>query len=576
MRFGGRVNSLATLRRSLLQRSEDGPQLVTPSIFGDTLDALLDSARSMGGGLVSSDAALNAVQAFWKSKRITTFKDTRLVAFSLALPVGDAGESILDDIALFGYAMKTVDDWRARPQLFRRCYHGLVKSYFDYDAARSIPSLSGQSNWISLREYLRKHVTNLAVDQQTCPEWVLAVQDHSEVFTEDPFNRLGSIALKGEQHRISELKSQLLIGDSSWFSRELFFAKLRAACQLSDADFVARLPEMLDEVAANSVLHDTGLGILLDRYASGASLPVHRRLRDHTVLRWGNPWLTANTMRWGSVRKDTRALLSDWLKLEFIESFFTLLAEDGHSDERRMEFWKRYVNEIDHIHFALGADARASRAKDFVELRHKAKDLTVALGDGPAQNNAFIMSMNGFVIVEFSGRANALYVYRSSDEMPFDVKRTVYSATNRRNSLKSQKHFERLSHQDGIHGYATWEERFAKTLSVRCKLHPNASSGAGGGAASQSQGLGGKALKKKSASAESPMSTSDWLNRRFSAALFDRYCYLYKLEVEDLRAKGGNFWVHDFMNQKDVSLVLQHWGFRYKAERGAWWRQSLS
>ena len=181
--------------------------------------------------------------------------------------------------------------------------------------------------------------------------------------------------------------------------------------------------------------------------------------------------------------------------------------------------------------------------------------------------------MNGYVVVEFSGRANALYVYRSADAIPFDVRRDVYSAKNRRNSLKNTKHYERLSHQDGIHGYATWEERFTVALSVRCKLNPFVSSSVGAGSASHLLSTVGKSSKRKSPSASMPVSTSDWLNQSFSEALFDSYCYLYKLEVEDLRAKGGNLWVHHYSNQKDVSLVLQHWGFRYKAEREAWWRQ---
>jgi len=53
-------------------------------------------------------------------------------------------------------------------------------------------------------------------------------------------------------------------------------------------------------------------------------------------------------------------MVADWLKLEFIETFFTKLAEDGLGDPRRMNFWKRYVKSIDHIEFALGSSARNS------------------------------------------------------------------------------------------------------------------------------------------------------------------------------------------------------------------------
>jgi hypothetical protein len=567
------LNPLATLRSRLLQRADMDCSLVAPTALENALDMLRARASSMGGGLVSPDAALIAVSAFWQSKQISTFKDTRLISFGLSLPVGDAGESILDDLVLFRVAIASVDEWRAKPKLFRRLYHGLVKSYFDYDSDRAPQGSSGRSNWSHLRTYLADHVGTLSADHQPCPEWVLAAQEYSEVFSEDPFGRLGRIALDGEQQRVGELKAQLLIDDSSWFSRKLFFAKLRAACQLGDPEFVDQLPGLLDEVAANSVLHDTGLGILLDRYAIGEALPVHRKLRDHTVLRWGNPWLAANAMRWGNVQTKTRELLAEWLKLEFIESFFTLLSEDGHSDKRRMEFWTRYVNEIEYVHFALGADARASSAKDFVELRRKAKELTVALGDGPAQNNAFIMRMNGFVVVEFSGRSNALYIYRSADTIPFDVTRTVFSATTSRNSIKSPRHLKRLSHQDGIHGYTTWEERFANELRVSCMLHPNRSIATDDWVSPFPFGPRNMVPNSKSQSARIPLTITDWLNRSYSSAALARFCVEYKLKIEDLRGKGGNVWVYDYLFRRDVASVLEHWGFRYKGEREAWWRQ---
>lgn len=595
MRFGGTVRSLAILRNTLLELAADDRHLVTASDFDDALDALRARSKSMGGSAISSDARVNAVKAFWESKRITTFKDARLVAFSLALPIGSSGESILDNVSLFDSAIRSVDGWRSKPHLFRRCYHGLVSSYFDYDCPKAISSRSGPRNWITLRDYLGAHIEDLSANEQSCPEWVLAVREFPEIFTAEPFSKLSDVALNGEHLRLSELKHQLLIGDSSWFSRELFFAKLRAACLLGDAEFVERLPALIEEVEANSVLHDEGLGILLDRYASGTSLPVHRKVRDHTVFRWGNPWLAANTMRWGNVREETRKLLSEWLKLEFIESFFTLLAEDGHSDKRRMEFWKRYVNEINHIHFALGADAQDSRVKDFVELRRKARDLTVKLGDGPAQNNAFIMTMGDFVVVEFSGRANALYIYSTAAGLPFDVKRTVFSARSARNSLKNTENFERLGHQDGIHGFDTWEERFEATLSARCRITPGGSRRAKGGSKLRSSGA--LSARGRSQAVEAPRGESSdgsnsstvartssnatggsvpnvaWFGEPFSADLFDLFCTTFELEADDRRSKGGSLWVHNWQNRTEVSEVLEHWGFRFKVDRGAWWRQ---
>ena len=53
-------------------------------------------------------------------------------------------------------------------------------------------------------------------------------------------------------------------------------------------------------------------------------------------------------------------MVSSWLKLRLIEDFFGLLSEDGINDQRRINFWKRYVDRISDMHFALG-DCRLFR-----------------------------------------------------------------------------------------------------------------------------------------------------------------------------------------------------------------------
>jgi hypothetical protein len=69
------------------------------------------------------------------------------------------------------------------------------------------------------------------------------------------------------------------------------------------------------------------------------------------------------------------------------------------------------------------------------------------------------------------------------------------------------------------------------------------------------------------------MDVSDWLALPFTETRFRRFCSEYTLMVEDFRGKGGNVWVYDFSNRKELTRVLKNWGFRYKAEREAWWRQ---
>ena len=179
---------------------------------------------------------------------------------------------------------------------------------------------------------------------------------------------------------------------------------------------------------------------------------------------WENPWLPSNKTAWQRVSEDARQMVSNWLKGEFIEAFFTKLAQDGTSDRRRVNFWKRYVKAIDHVDFALGPTARNSRDPDFKVLKEKMKGLLWYL-DASGNNNAFIMRMGKLVVVEFSDMGNALYAYRDDQGLPFDLTKPLALPVNARNSLKnSARRRNKLTHKDGINGYSEWEDRFENWL----------------------------------------------------------------------------------------------------------------
>jgi len=293
-------------------------------------------------------------------------------------------------------------------------------------------------------------------------------------------------------------------------------------------------------------------------------------------------------------------MVSDWLKLEFIDSFFTLLAEDGESDSRRLNFWKQYVDEIDNIYFALGAAAQSSTSKDFVALLKKLNGISTNLGDGPASNNAFIMVMKGFVIVEFSGRANALYVYGGRHEAKFDVSRTVYGAKDVRNSLKSSVHLLWLKHKDATYGHATWEQAFAARLEDVCGIVPSRGLHRSRYVPYSASRFDSEPMPSASPShlaapesAQEPWTRSETDARssdpraplpfekapfvrsgqtpEFSDEAFRGLAASYRLPVVDLRASGGFLWVREVNLSRELESVLQLWGFKFRATRG-WWR----
>lgn len=523
----------------------------------DVLAEMAARAKSKTTRPVSEDHQLEAVRRFWGSQEVPSFRDAYLLSWGLCLPHRPMGPCIIEDRSLLQRVLDGVDNWNVQPRAYRRCYQGLVKSYFTYDALSDSASLAGRSNWKLLRDYLRDR-NGLIRDDRVHPEWVDTVIGNRQLFGDNPCGPYVDALLGGDVGAIDHLCEQLGIDKASWFLRELVLAQVRSAAHLGHEPFKAFLPRLLELLAGNVVLRDRGLALLLDRYMKVPGMHLHQGLRDASVQWWGNPWLPSNKTRWGSVVPEARAMVADWLKGELIETFFTKLAEDGLGDKRRMEFWKRYVKAIDHIEFALGSTARNSREKDFVLLRDKMKGLICYL-DASGTNNAFIMRMGDLIAVEFSGMSNAFYGYSASKSLPFDTKKMLRLEVNAPNSLKHRESCRVLwmKHQDGIHGWEKWEHMFEATMKQECGVKPDAQ-------------ILATTTPRVHYSRHDPSSHSDGA-QLYSRSALNRFVNAQGLRVEDKTAQGSNLWVRADASDQHVSDALIRWGFRYKAGKG-WWR----
>jgi hypothetical protein len=302
-------------------------------------------------------------------------------------------------------------------------------------------------------------------------------------------------------------------------------------------------------------------------------------------------------MRWGRVTPEARAMVAEWLKLEFIEAFFTLLAEEHIGDNRRLEFWARYVNAIEDIHFALGTDARENRSPDFQALRKKMAGLVVPLQDNVRTNNAFIMRMGSLVIVEFSGYSNACYAYDANKALPFRFDIPVVLPKNMRNSLKHSNHALWLAHQGGVRGFDTWEERFEAELAQGYGIKPKGAKvqpmvmmqpiqtphpSQAAALTSPPPSHPGTTRPRPSPTAErsrftEPDPTSDiasWTRTNYSRKALSEFAERFGLQIEDLTPppRGGNLWVRTGDSHIGINEVLLKWGFRFKNASKGWWR----
>jgi len=471
------------------------------------------------------------------------------------------------------------------PRPFRRCYHGLLHSYLQYDPEDDDSKPIGKRNWGSLRSYLHQRASNIRAPGIAEPEWIAAISANRELLTEQPCASYANAALEGDVRRFEDVCRSLDIVGNWWLIRQFVLAQIKAAAAQIDSRFRNLLPKLEAMLEQHEYFLGDGLAALLERYGTSEPLELDENLRDFAVKHWGNPWLKLNDKKWGRVSASTRQMVTGWLKLKFIQKFFSLLAEDGVNDQRRLEFWLGYVDHISDMHFALGNDAMYSASPDFKQLRvEMAGRLLHLSAGGPPSNNAFIMRIGRHVVVEFGETGNACFVFDGRRDLPFNLNgRYVHGSTE----LKDKSRVARLLHIDRSH--ARWETTFKSELRPLLGVVPDltprhsqthASPRPTSTARPPVETRGSAPISPDAASptatSRNPVSSSGVRNflviPSFSETAFKAFVEERTLECADRRPQGGALWVFVDPADTDNTRQLKAWAFRYSQGKG-WWRR---
>ncbi len=536
----------------------------------NSIDAVISSLQArvgFGVSVPSDDLQRQAVYRFWNSQRLENLKEARLVSFGLCIKAGAAGSCIMEDRQRFRAVLDNhvgVGRWRNEPRLYRRCHQGLIRSYFTYDSMIDDASAIGKQNWSDLREYLSARTDDIE-DERGNPDWVNLALENRDLFTENPYQRYVASLLEGNTTVLDSICANLGITKDSWFLRELILAQVRQAINRDPDTFISLLPRLLELLETNEVIRDRGLVLLLNRYMRISEQEFNQTLQDCSVKWWGNPWLPSNKARWGGVEPETREMVSNWLKREFIEAFFSKLAKDGVGDKRRANFWLKYAKSMSNIQFALGSTAMSSNDKDFVILRRKMAGLHTTLIDSNSSNNAFVMTIGNLVAVEFGGLGNAFYGYDKKHTLPFDMSKPVRLTKNGVNSLKHDSHILWMQHQDGIKGWDRWEEMFEATLRENFHISP------------QPEMTKNRIRVTTPLPQQFQLTTPTKQNQEhagelhYSDAMLKVFAANKGLKIDDFRPANGNLWVRTDNQNPQVNKILKAWKFAYKPRKG-WWK----
>lgn len=506
------------------------------------LKKLKDWLKDSDENSPSVDLIQESLLRFHKSGTVTNLKDARLICRGVATPIGAKHVRLIDDTILFPKLMDCIDQYSAEPRKFRRCYRGLLSSYFSFDPGGDDSVGAGYGNWKRLRTFLSEHLKTIQTGG-TNPDWVGAITAHQNLLSDKPCERYGTAFLEGRKGDFEEAETHLDISGASWVGRSVVQAMVSAASNLDDDGFKQHLPELLRLLnePRHASLVDNGLSQILDRYSQTTPLAMHPGLCNFAVEHWKNPWVNKNHARWRLVSEAARKMVADWLKLDFLKQFFELLSADGSNDTRRLDFWARYHTRIDDMYFVLGRYAMHNRIPAFIELRKKMEGRLLAFqGGGAPENNAFIMTIGDYAFVEFGTTGNAAYVYQISSGLPFDLANaTTLSSSN----LKDKYSAERLMHKDNVHGYAKWEERIDSHLFLKYDI------------------------RAKDDELPEPWRSGSWLAEG-TLRNIEAFCRAFSLNFEDRRDAGGQYWIDADNSNRVISSQLKAWGFGYREGRG--------
>jgi hypothetical protein len=487
---------------------------------------------------------------FTKGPDVALKTHLRYVFWGLIEPWGDKQKRALADAGLFNKIVREIEKLESFDIPFS-AWRGLVSAYFGW-----VPVDREQvefKNWLELRRLILSRVRYK--QEGFKPAWFIVLIEHINLLGDSPCDRYGSALLNGDDAILKPLKDELKIPNISWFWSDLFLSQVKSAAETDDDRFLNHIEKLLPKVSEYKFSADAALTILLERYnQSKQRARPHILLREEAINFWGSPHLERNA-RWGQVKAETKAMIQNWLVVKALDDFFRLLQEDNAADERRLNFWLRYQQSIGYFHFALGPEANQNRHKDYQSFRTRFRDHICQLtSQGKRENNAFLLQIGRYWIVEFGAIGNACYIYESNN-VPFDIASrymNLYILKDKRKAILN------LSHN------SDWEYRFDKKLN-EIGIYPD-----------KDLSLSKREIRNPHSKIDNPETKRfSHATLTYSSAISEgkKIAEDYALKIDDQRYQiGGGFWILWDKPLGPIAERLSRAGYKFYQGRG-WWHK---
>jgi len=495
----------------------------------------------------SKEDAYAAARAFLRDQPLDAWQRD-LLATAVAEPIRELAGAMVLGHRGFANLLATYEGEARQGELWRLTWHGLLYSYFHYDPSREEEDRN-RKGWVALRSFLER--TWPLIDRQAgtmlVPDWVVVLRSESTVLGAKPADKYARAYLSGDTAATDQLAADLGIPQASWFWHALVLGAVEQAAAASDAEFRHLIPQLIQLIQQKPGFRDEAIELILNRYHACIGAPQDERLRDfvcqHSV--WKNPKLKSAGIAtaWNRVSDSVWKMVLGWVNERNLKDFFDILAARNQADEGRLAFWSSYLKQITWTRLVFGADTMAlKRTNVAVRDLIAREEGSYAQLTSKREVDAFMMQIGSYLIIEFSKKPNACYVYQA-DQLPYEPYAKYYDggtadlAAGYREDCAA-----RIVHRDG------WEDRADAELRALGIYpdQPHAATGTRNTARSQ---LG------------PDMATVRALVSRFDGAT-----------INDRRStQGGRLWVGDPQQRGRLGLELKTLGFRWAASREAWY-----
>lgn len=543
------MSAVEDLRRMLQDAFTKGLRPTNAWVDAKVLQGLQKIAKRYEGPGKPPDpvSIREAVKHFRWTGQPDGWRGLKRVCYGAGMVLED-GWCLLADNKLMQELRRLAQD-QANPRRRIKCFQALLASYWSFPLFES--DEKAREGWKELRRWLAEQMSEVERDLDTLqksPRWFETLREHRNLLSDNPCRRYGPQLLAGNSAELQAAIEGLGIPRGSWVEEEAVIAQVRSACSHKDQGFQDLLPRMLriatgqSDLKISKMTQIKSVALLVSRYAKIPGRLEHAALRDAAVHIIGNPWLhrpawNANVVdESGSPDENARQMVLGWLKRRLITDFFELLSNDRSGDSRRLAYWLRFEPFISDMWFALGSSAQWRRDEPFEDFRKRSQWRRLDLVEAPADNNAFLMRIGNYLVVEFSQTGNACYLYRW-DRLPPAVSRILADKGSGSVTLKQLKvdhHELKKIHMDSRKNMKSWEQKFDGEICPMLGIRPD--------------------------------------QRPAFVPELEALLQEHTVDGEDKRPLGGALWVYGDDRDSRLNQKLHELGFSYRPLKG-WYRE---